>query len=128
MFLQPFLVLIRVHCACVRAPDASAWFLGLFGSSGRSSGLLPGEPNLVQRFWGLLVRSDLFVGLRQSLTTLCTRVYAFHASVQFSSLSSFPMRDTAPLAGKSGVADEFAAVHESFATFRANTHASDASV
>ena len=88
----------------------------------------PDEPNLVQWFWGLLVRSDLFVGLRQSLTTLCTCVYAFHASVQFFSLSSFPMRDTAPLAGKSGVADKFATVHESFATFRANTHASDASV
>ena len=82
----------------------------------------------MQRFWGLLVRSALFLGLCQSLTTLCTHVYAFHASVQFSSLSGFPMRGTAPLAGKSGVADEFAAVHELFATLRANTHASDASV
>ena len=112
----------------MRAPDASAWFLGLFGSSGRNSELLPGESNLVQRFWGLLVRSGLFLGLRQSLTTLCTHVYAFHVSVQFSSLSGFPMRGTAPLAGKSGVTDEFAAVHESFAMLHVNTHASDTSV
>ena len=112
----------------MHVPNASAWFRGPCGTAGRSSGLLPGESNLVQRFCGLLMRSDLFSGLCQSLTTLCECVYAFHVSVQFSSLSGFPMRDTAPLAGKSGVADEFAAVHESFATLRACTHASDASV
>ena len=55
---------------CVRVPDASAWFLGPFGSSGRSSGLLPGESNLMQPFLGLLMRSDLFSGLRESISML----------------------------------------------------------
>ena len=112
----------------MHVPDASAWFLSPCGSSGRGSGLLPGESNLVQWFWGLLMRSSLFSGLRESLTTLCACVHAFHASVRFSNPSDSPMRDTAPLAGKSGVADEFTAVHESFAMLCACTHASDASV
>ena len=113
-----FGVFLTSSCSCghfhidsstlrVRVPDASAWFLGPCGSSGRSSGLLAGESNLVQRFWNLLMRSDLFSGLCQSLTTLCTCIHAFHASVRFSSLSGSPMHDTVPLAGKLEVTDEF---------------------
>ena len=60
------------------------------------------------------------------MLSVCVDV--FHASVHFSSLSGFPMCNTVPLAGKSGVADKFAAVHESFATLHVCTHASNASV
>ena len=91
--------------------------------------MVPGPVWLLwARFWGLLMRFDLFSGLLQSLTTLCACVHAFHASVQFSSPSGSPMRDTAPLAGKSEVADGFAAVHESFAMLHTCTHAPGASV
>ena len=107
----------------MHVPGASAWFLCPCGSSGRGSGLLAGESNLMQRFWGLLMRFDLFSGLRQSLTTLCACVHAFHASVRFSSPSGSPMRDTAPLAGKSEVADEFAVfTSRSQCSARVRTH------
>ena len=130
-----FGVFLTSSCSCghfhidlstlrVRVPDASAWFLGPCGSSG----LLAGESNLVQRFWNLLMRSDLFSGLCQSLTTLCTCMHAFHASVRFSSLSGSPMHDTVPLAGKLEVTDEFSTVHESFAMLRACMHISNTSV
>ena len=48
--------------------------------------ILAGESNLMQWFWGLLMRFDLFPGLRQSLTTLCACVHTFHVSVRFWSL------------------------------------------
>ena len=112
----------RIDLSALRVPDASAWFLDLCGSAARSSGLLPGESNFEQRFWGFLMRSDLFSSLRESFTRLCACVHAFHASLRFSSLSGSLMRDTAPLAGKSGVADEFAAVHESFIMLCTCTH------
>ena len=107
----------------MHVPDASAWFLGPCGSSGCGSGLLAGESNLMQQFWGLLMRFDLFSGLRQSVTMLCACVHAFHVSVRFSSPSGSPMCDTVPLAGKSEVADKFDAVHELFTiSARVRTH------
>ena len=112
----------RINLSALRVPDASTWFLDSCGSAARGSGLLPGESNFEQRFWGFLMCSDLFSSLCESFTRLCACVHAFHASVWFSSLSDSLMHDTAPLAGKSGVADEFATVHESFVMLCTCTH------
>ena len=112
----------RIDLSALRVPGASTWSLDSCGSAARGSGLFPGEPNFEQRFWGFLMRSDLFSSLRESFTRLCACVHAFHASVRFLSLSGSLMRDTVPLAGKSGVADEFAAVHESFVMLCMCTH------
>ena len=77
----------------------------------------------MQPFWGLLRCSDSFSGLRELLPTLCT----LGVSIRFSSHSGSPMCDTAPLAGKSGVSDQFATVLEYFSMFCMRAHTSDAS-
>ena len=42
---------IQALCSCVRLPDASVLFLGLCGSSGHGTTLVPGEYGLPSRFW-----------------------------------------------------------------------------
>ena len=82
------------------------WVSGSLGL-GRSSGLIPGEFGFIQPFWGTLMNSDLFVGLRDFVTTFCVHVHAFDAFVGHLSLSGLFMRGSGPLAGKSGVAEAF---------------------
>ena len=54
---------------CVRPLDALARFLGLCDPSGCGSGLVPGNSDFVQQFWGLLTLSDWFSGIREPFAT-----------------------------------------------------------
>ncbi|KAI5993751.1 hypothetical protein F5J12DRAFT_963383 [Pisolithus orientalis] len=109
--------LFPLLCTSIRAVDTSACFPKPSTS-----------PALCANDHFCIDLSTLCLRLCGSLATLRTRAHVFHASVRFSSLSGSPMRDTAPLAGTSGVANEFAAVHKSFATLCACVHASNAPV
>ena len=105
---------IRVHCACVRVPDAPAWFPAPV-APWRRSGLAPGKFGIVQPFRGILTCSGVCVGLRDSFATLCTCVHTSDVSEWLLSHSGSPVRGYAPPAGKFGatdVTDTFSGVFE----------------
>ena len=58
---------------CVHPLDALAQFLGLCDPSGHGSGLVLGNSDFVQQFWGLLTLSDRFSGIREPFATFCMR-------------------------------------------------------
>ena len=61
---------IQLHCAFVHVLDASAWLLDPVAPQ-RDFGLAPGEFGIIQPFQGILMRSGLSVGLRDSFAMLC---------------------------------------------------------
>ena len=73
------------------------------GSSGRGTALVPGEYGVAKSFLGLLTRSDVCAGLHESFTTLSVRV----RRISLIPRPFWLMRDTTPLASKSGNTDTF---------------------
>ena len=68
---------IRPFCACVHVHNASALFLGLWGSSGRGFGLAAGKFDFLQSSWDFLMRSGVSVGFSSHLrcpACMCTRL------------------------------------------------------